>query len=208
MQVFEYETLESTNEQAKRLIADGTLHGSAYVLAREQTAGKGTQGRTWISPKDAGIYLSVVTCEVGAGPPSSTLFSLAAGVACAEALDKVAAVAVQLKPVNDLLVAGRKLGGILIETLIRSGNLAAVVTGVGINVRRARRILPSAPMQATCLEDCMQPDRFERLARSALVESIVAGIQTWGALAARADRQTIQRAWEQYKTPGAVFPRA
>jgi BirA family biotin operon repressor/biotin-[acetyl-CoA-carboxylase] ligase len=208
MQVFSYDTVDSTNEAAKRLVAEGKIQGPAYVLAREQTAGRGTQGRLWVSPKDAGIYLSVVICEPGTAIRSTTMFSLAAGVACAEALADVAGVVVQLKPVNDLLAAGRKLGGILTEALIRGPTAHAVVTGVGINVRRVRRVLPSGQIRPTCLEDLMSSDRFTRLDTAALVEAVVGRIRSWNAHVICGDTECVRREWERHKVPGTVFSQA
>ncbi len=208
MQVFSYETVDSTNEAAKRLVAEGKIQGPAYVLAREQTAGRGTRGRVWISPKDAGIYLSVIICEPGTAIRSTTMFSLAAGVACAEALAEVAGVVVQLKPVNDLLAAGRKLGGILTEALIRGQTAHAVVTGVGINVRRARRVLPSGPIRPTCLKDLMSADRFTRLDTAALAEAVAGRIRSWNGHVIRGDTECVRREWERHKVPGTVFPQA
>ena len=60
MQSFHFDTVDSTNEAAKRMIRSGELRQPAYLLALEQTAGRGSRGRRWASPKDAGIYLSVV----------------------------------------------------------------------------------------------------------------------------------------------------
>ena len=147
MQAFALDTVDSTNEQAKRLIRGGELREAGYVLAREQTAGKGSRGRFWFSPKDAGIYLSVVEIPRQRHAISTTLFTLAAGVACAEALRRTACIDVRLKPINDLYIDGAKLGGILTETVIRDGSPEAIITGVGINVRRIDRPLsnPTAP---------------------------------------------------------------
>ena len=86
MNSFRIDTVDSTNDEAKRLIAEGRLRGRGYVLAREQTAGRGTQGRSWLSPRDAGLYLSVARTGVEPPSPNVAQLTLAAGAACVEAI--------------------------------------------------------------------------------------------------------------------------
>jgi BirA family biotin operon repressor/biotin-[acetyl-CoA-carboxylase] ligase len=142
LQVFPYDSVDSTNEVAKRLICEPGFGGPACVIAREQTAGKGTRGRKWASPKDAGIYVSVIEVPDrecgGAGLAQANsfepaTFTQAAGVACVECLRRHFGICVELKPINDLYVNGCKLGGILTEARIEGGKIAALITGIGIN---------------------------------------------------------------------------
>ncbi len=206
MQALDFETVDSTNEQAKRLIRAGELRGSGYVLAREQTAGKGSRGRSWLSPKDAGIYLSVVEIPRERNAPATTALTLAAGVACAEALRQTAGIDVQLKPINDLYVYDGKLGGILTETLIRDGAPEAIITGVGINVRRVDRPLPGEAAAPTCLEELMSPPRFDRLDQNLVVATLVARIHHWNHVILSGNADAVRTAWEKYKRPGTAFP--
>ena len=137
-----YDKLDSTNEEAKRLLADGRITRPSLLRAESQTAGKGTQGRRWFSPPGAGLYCSVVhpfpgetlTGHTQREIPLSPLFTLAAGVACAETIQELTGLGIQLKPINDLYVDGRKLGGILTESLISENHCKALITGIGINV--------------------------------------------------------------------------
>src|SRR3990167_6325862 len=117
-QVFHFDSVDSTNDVAKRLIADGQIHGRAYIVAREQTAGRGQRGRPWLSPRDAGIYLTTVDFPNALPTPVTNLFTLGAGIACIEALRRCTGVDVYLKPINDLYVGHAKLGGILTEAVI------------------------------------------------------------------------------------------
>jgi len=119
MQSFHFDTIDSTNEAAKRMIEAGRLNGPGYLLAREQTGGKGRHGRIWLSPRDAGIYRSVVELPGRTVGTQATMFTLAAGVACVEALKETTGVEVKLKPINDLYARGAKLGGILTEAVRR-----------------------------------------------------------------------------------------
>ena len=136
-----YDTIGSTNDVASALVSSG-VHEGAVVIADTQTAGRGRRGRTWFSPPGAGLYVSVVLApgrSSGSPERATALLTLAAGVALAEAVERVTGLAPDIKWPNDLLVGRRKLAGILAEGVAspsRSG-LQAVVLGYGINVGAA-----------------------------------------------------------------------
>lgn len=208
MQAFALDTVDSTNEEAKRLIRRGELRESAYIVAREQTNGRGSRGRLWASPRDAGIYVSVVELRRGNGIAPTAVFTLATGVACVEALHQTADVDVQLKPINDLYVDGRKLGGILTETLLRDGKIEALITGVGINVHRVDRDVSANAAEPICLADIVPPHRFAQLDISALTAALVARIHRWNAMVFGKRLDEVRRAWDRHKIPGTTLPKS
>ena len=131
--VLRFESLPSTNTEAARQAALGAPEGLC-VVAREQTAGRGRRERGWVSPLDAGLYLSVVlrpTLEAQHWP----LITLAAALAVRAALGEACGLEADIKWPNDLLAGGRKLCGILAETA-EGARGRAVILGVGINLRR------------------------------------------------------------------------
>ncbi|MBX3372953.1 MAG: biotin--[acetyl-CoA-carboxylase] ligase [Phycisphaeraceae bacterium] len=165
--------VDSTNDEAKRRLASGEIGTRTVIVAREQVRGRGTQGRSWTSPRDAGLYLTLVDTgsngnrprrsHRAAPPPAllAPLITLAAGVAVAEALEETCGVTVSLKPVNDVYAttqddrgarATGKLGGILTESTLRDGALRDIVVGIGINVRRAPRPVDAGAAPAIALE--------------------------------------------------------
>lgn len=104
------------------------------VWAREQTAGRGRIDRRWISPAGSGLWFSVVLRpELDAA--DAPFITIVTGVAIADALRRAAHADVRLKWPNDLLLRGRKVGGILVEAPLAGGRVEWVVVGVGINVR-------------------------------------------------------------------------
>ena len=123
--------LPSTNSYLCDLIPDGALPFTT-IVADEQTAGRGRDGSGWHSPSDTGLWLSVLLALESQG--TAGVLPLAAGVAIAIAIEKVAKVSVGLKWPNDILVGPRKVGGILCESAGDSGQLVAV--GIGVNLRR------------------------------------------------------------------------
>lgn len=121
---------DSTNKQSWRLIEQHQNHLSV-VIAQAQTAGRGQYGRVWQSPT-GGLYLSVGIVPTAMGSQSAPHLTLCSGWGIASAL-RQQGVPVKLKWPNDLLLHGRKLGGIKIETRFRQQQIRAVVIGVGIN---------------------------------------------------------------------------
>lgn len=127
------ESVDSTNDEAKRSARSGAPHGSLWV-AETQTNGRGRQGRAWVSPRGEGLTFSVL---LRAPMPLERLplISLAAGLAVRDAIARVVIdEPVLVKWPNDVVVGGKKIAGILAESIVCGGRAEAVVVGVGINV--------------------------------------------------------------------------
>jgi BirA family biotin operon repressor/biotin-[acetyl-CoA-carboxylase] ligase len=130
--------VESTQTVAFALAADGAPDGTV-VMADSQAAGRGRRGRTWLDEPGASLLVSIVL-RPRLEPARLPGLSLAAAVAVAEALTRTAGLIPRLKWPNDVLVGGRKLAGILLETRL-SGERATTVLGVGVNL--SQRVFPA-----------------------------------------------------------------
>ncbi|HPF39697.1 MAG TPA: biotin--[acetyl-CoA-carboxylase] ligase [Phycisphaerae bacterium] len=183
MQSFTFDSLDSTNDQAKRMIAAGELTADAYVVAREQTAGRGTKGRAWVSPRDSGLYMSVVLFHVRTTPQAIQRITLACGVACAQTLRRRFDIDVRVKPVNDLILEGGKLGGILTEASYEAGVIRSLIVGVGINLRPTDLGAVAAPLGPAFIEPALaSPRRIDRAALAAsLADALAAIVSSIGA---------------------------
>src|SRR5262245_40644426 len=175
-----FSTIGSTNDAAAGRSPEGlALREGDVVFAEEQTAGRGRRGHTWFSPPGSGLYVSVVLAPSRSADPrrATTLLTLAAGVALAEAIEAHTSLSIDLKWPNDLYIRDKKVGGILAETLTdrrRSvldtravygprasapgggapgelENVDAVVVGYGINVKTTS-YPPDVADRATSLE--------------------------------------------------------
>ena len=156
-----FREVDSTNRQAAQRAAAGAPEGLA-VVADHQTAGRGRMGRDWYSPTGVNLYLSLLLRPRTELVRVPTL-PLAIGCGVARALAAVAAgVPVRIKWPNDLLVGGRKLGGILCEMEAEADGVRHVVVGVGINVNVRRRQLPSALAQKATSLAIETGKRFSR----------------------------------------------
>lgn len=203
-QSFHFDSVDSTNDVAKRLIQDDQIHGRAYIVAREQTSGRGQRGRLWLSPRDAGIYLTTMDFPNTLPTPVTNLFTLGAGIACVEALRQCAGVDVHLKPINDLYAGHAKLGGILTEAVIEGERIKALLTGIGINVRRTPRLLSAESPEPISLQDLIPPSQFLCVDEGQLVTELVDQIFLWNSVVASGDTDRVKREWERYKLPSAA----
>ena len=123
-------SIGSTNDRARELAGAGA-EAYTVVIAEEQSAGRGREGRRWESPPRTGLWISVVAPSLD--PAARPLLPLRAGLAACRAVESAApGVRAGIKWPNDVFIAGRKAGGILCE-----GGPSAIVIGVGLNVRRA-----------------------------------------------------------------------
>lgn len=126
-----FPALESTNDYAKELAREKSVHGT-LIVADTQTAGKGRRGRVWQSP--AGTNIAMSLCMEPALPTDKVSgVTLVAALAAAEAIFRMTGETTQIKWPNDLVLNGRKICGILTELCFRK-DIYTVVVGIGINV--------------------------------------------------------------------------
>ena len=139
--ILRYEELDSTNNEAKRLIAAARLAdnvGSVYgtvIIAEKQSAGRGRRGRSFASPGLGSVYASFVFPPPER--PAEQLITALAAVAVCEALEKEAGLKPVIKWVNDILIDGKKVCGILAESVPM-----AVILGIGVNINVSEDDLP------------------------------------------------------------------
>jgi BirA family biotin operon repressor/biotin-[acetyl-CoA-carboxylase] ligase len=147
-QILRYDSIPSTNLEAARLANEGAAEGLC-VVAREQTAGRGRLNRRWVSPKDAGLYFSILF-RPQFQQSDWPLLTLMAAVAVRDALLDACAIKADIKWPNDLLVGEKKICGILAETVETSSG-RAVVVGIGVNL--TKHSYPEAlALEATAVE--------------------------------------------------------
>lgn len=127
--------VDSTNALAKRIVrsfsnAEFPPPG-LIVVALQQFTGRGRLGRQWVSQLNRGAYVSLVTTATGENELAS--LPLLVGAALSRSISEICGSPCTLKWPNDLMVAGRKVGGILIECTTRGAATSAVVIGIGVN---------------------------------------------------------------------------
>ena len=180
------EVVASTMDEARDGASAGRPAGTAYV-AGEQTAGRGREGRSWISAAEVGLYVTYHL--VSARPTQAPLLSIAGALAVADALQSTCGLVVDLKWPNDVLHAGRKLCGVLAEARHHLGR-ADVFLGIGVNLSTSAALPPEVAAIATSVADAGVPPPT----REALLAALSGAIER-RAMQAEADPAALIAEW-------------
>ena len=192
----ELDECDSTNDEAARLARAGARHGTV-VIARAQRAGRGRDGRSWASPRDAGLYLSAV---IRAPLPLIDVppITLAIGVGLCDAARALGAPAA-LKWPNDALVGGKKLAGVLVEAHSQGHRVDAVIVGIGVNLSAAGAGW-SPELAATAIS--MEQAAGAPVDRAAFLEQLLAQVERWIDRYVASGIAAIAPAWRDRMAPG------
>ncbi len=169
-----FETLPSTNQTLWELIDQGAREGTV-VIAAQQTAGRGQWGRQWQSDK-GGLYFSVALAP-NLQASNSAQLTLCSAWGIAKAL-RVYSIPVCLKWPNDLLLLGRKLGGILTETRVQQSQITKALVGVGINWRNG---VPESGinLQSFCEQQLSSVVISLEMLAAIVLQGLLLGYQRW-----------------------------
>ena len=130
---YSFESIDSTNTIAREMTRDGRVKAPALFLANRQTGGRGRLGRSFFSPADTGIYMTLVLDVTDGQAASVTGLTSAAAVAVARGIRETLGISVGIKWVNDLYHNGKKVCGILAESFL-AGERRYAAVGIGINL--------------------------------------------------------------------------
>ncbi|APV44060.1 biotin-[acetyl-CoA-carboxylase] ligase [Dehalogenimonas formicexedens] len=129
--LFTYDSIGSTMDRARELAQKGAREGT-LVIAAEQTEGRGRLNRAWISPAGS-LYLSILLYPDAEKLPYLTVL---AGLAVAEAIEEVTSIHTDLKWPNDVLIRGKKVAGILVESGVsKTRNYTVIGMGINVNIQ-------------------------------------------------------------------------
>lgn len=180
--------LSSTQDAAKVLAVQGAAEGTA-VIAETQVAGRGRIGRVWASPP-GGIYLSLIL-RPEIKPADALCLLLVAGVAVALAIEQLTGLKPRLKWPNDIIIAGRKAGGILAEMNAEIDRLNYIVIGIGVNVNTE-----SFPDEIKGLATSLRIAGGEEVSRLKLVREILWQLELFYRIFQESGFETIRERWK------------
>jgi BirA family transcriptional regulator, biotin operon repressor / biotin---[acetyl-CoA-carboxylase] ligase len=183
-----YEAVGSSNDEAKALARAGAA-GGTLVWADEQTAGRGRRGRAWASPP-GNLYLSLLL-RPDAPPTGIAQLSFVAALGLGDALGEVAGPAFEwrCKWPNDLLVNGKKLAGILLESETSAGGrVDFVVIGIGVN-------LVSAPAGAEYPATSLAAEGIRGISPAMLLAAVVRHFDRWLGRWQESGFALVRKAW-------------
>ena len=126
--------IDSTNNLAKKHSKNNAQEG-LVIIAESQTGGRGRMGRSWHSPPETGIYLSILL-KPNLKPDHLSFITLLAGVSAISTINEISHQRANLKWPNDILINYKKVCGLLCEMTQEKGNSFSVVIGIGINVNQ------------------------------------------------------------------------
>jgi BirA family biotin operon repressor/biotin-[acetyl-CoA-carboxylase] ligase len=191
-------SIDSTNDRARALLEElGPAAHGAVVFADEQSGGRGRLGRSWHSPGGSGIAVSLALWP-DLPPEELSCVPLAGSLAVAEAIRSASGAEASLKWPNDVLLGGRKVAGILVESRFQGDRLAGLVMGIGVNLsQRATdfpdELRPSATslFLATGVEP--EPEAFAAMLLQALQSEFDAGKRSGSVWVRRAAARWIHK---------------
>lgn len=191
--VYYFDVLDSTQSFATSISKNQNENG-AVIIAETQKAGKGRQGRTWVSPK-GGIWLSIIlrpTFDVG----KVTLVPFAAAVALHNAIQKTLKLETEMKWPNDITLKGKKVAGMIIDASIESTRIESLVLGVGINFKvDAKRIERKIKQNAIFYGVATLVDKDSKTRPAMLVQSFLEEFEKILTLFEADKTQTIINQW-------------
>ena len=182
--VLYHHSLPSTMDAARREALQGAAAGTV-IIAGEQTEGRGRLQRKWLSPP-GNISLSIILYpDIGSLP----YLMMIASLATAHSIEKVTGQNTQVKWPNDILIDGKKAGGILIENEVKGNKAAYSVIGIGINIDLQVADYPEIAYTATNLKT--EPDKNDM--RTAIIRSLLTEFERW--YLKLPDGESIFKAW-------------
>ena len=161
-----FPTIDSTNTLAMREAEQGQESGTVY-LADEQTVGRGRGAHEWHSAAGSGLYVSILL-RPAIAPADILWLSLAAGLAVQAAVGDVTSLAPDIRWPNDLLLSGRKMGGILTELNAEVTRVRHAVIGIGLNVHQ-----PSFPAELAPLATSLKIETAREWSRQELLVALL-----------------------------------
>ena len=134
-ETYYFDKIDSTNTKAKELAEEGHPSGT-FVVADQQTAGKGRRGRSWDSLPGTGIYMTLML-KPDINPNHASMLTLVTAMAVANAMHRVTGAEALIKWPNDIVINGKKICGILTEMSAQFDYINHIVIGIGKRVHRA-----------------------------------------------------------------------
>jgi len=187
-----FDVVESTNTEANRLAREGAPEGT-LIVANAQTKGRGRLGRSWVSPPGSGLYLSIIL-RPDCPPDRFPRLMLTAGVAVASAIQQTG-MKPQLKWPNDILIADRKVGGILAEAVFDKRRIDFAILGIGINVNTEQDELP---VSVRSLATSLRLSLGKPVSRICFLQTLLHLLEPWYEFFCTGAFETILDAWCEF----------
>ena len=136
MQIIKLNAIDSTNQYLHDLIGQISLEDFAVVTARYQTKGRGQRSTIWQSEKDKNLIISILKKEIDLKPQHQFLLNIVVSLAVFKTLQAFKIPKLSIKWPNDILSHDKKIGGILIELILKKNTIDKAIIGIGLNINQ------------------------------------------------------------------------
>ena len=187
-----FRLIGSTNTEAARLASKGQREGTV-IIADSQTEGRGRLGRTWVSPAGKNLYLSIIV-RPAIPPREASILTLMSAVAFTSAIQRLSSVPVSIKWPNDLMVADKKIGGILTEMKADADSINYVVIGMGINLNLDTSDMPDS-IRESATSVMLQAGSLQSRTEYAL--EIIKSMDYWYTILRESGKCPIIESWQR-----------
>ncbi|MFZ7103097.1 MAG: biotin--[acetyl-CoA-carboxylase] ligase [Peptococcaceae bacterium] len=189
--IYTFAEVDSTNNVAKKLAAEGRPEGT-IVVAERQLQGKGRLGRTWVSPTGKGIWVSLIL-RPDILPTASPQITFVLAVAMVKALKKSLNITPKIKWPNDILIDGKKVAGILTELSAEIERVNYIIVGIGVNANQNPADFPAEFREkATSLKSVLGREIPRVKVLQGMLEEIESTYQEY----LRGDFSTVIKEWK------------
>lgn len=188
-----FDVVGSTQDELRALAEQGAPEGTV-VIAEQQTSGRGRMGRAWVSPAGKGVWMSLLL-RPSVPLPLTPQLTLLAAVALSRAITRLVPLTIGIKWPNDLLVDGRKISGILLESAAEDERLRYVVVGLGISANLEAEDYPEELLQRAI---SLKMAAGQPVSRSELIAAILEQFEQLYALYLEQGFAPIRALWEAH----------
>jgi len=190
-EIHHYDTVSSSMDIAMDLAMKGCKEG-AVVCVEGQYKGRGRLSRFWSSPKNRGVYLSIIL-RPNISPAQSPKLTLLSAVGVCQAIKNITKLECLIKWPNDLIINNKKVGGILTEMNAEMDVIKFVIIGIGVNANTPESLLPP---RATSLKEQLG----KRISRIELTREILKSIENEYILFRKEGFKSIIEKWKKFST--------
>lgn len=192
-QLLVHDAVDSTNDLAMSRAAKEGITSGTVIIAERQTHGKGRLGRRWESPGGKNIYMSLVI-RPELSPRDVTMLTVLTAVAGVRAIRKTTNIPVTIKWPNDLVIADRKLGGILTEVRADPDRINLAVIGIGINVNMRPADFPE---ELRSIATSVRSAAGHTIARNDIIIQVLREFEHWYGILTREGKRPLLQAWRK-----------
>jgi BirA family biotin operon repressor/biotin-[acetyl-CoA-carboxylase] ligase len=181
----------STNDVAIEIGSKEKTPEGTVIIADEQKSGRGRFGRNWISPPGVNLYFTVIL-KPTLLPENISIITLAAAVAVASSVREYTGLGAEIKWPNDILIHGRKIGGILVEMKSMGKQIDLMNIGIGLNVNMQLDIIPEDIRPFTT---SLKTESKTDIDRCGLLNAILSKLEQIYKMILNGDKQTLINEW-------------